>query len=147
MARHWWSTFSGIATIDQETNNVSVINLIEELRVPPPPETDNPLSILMRSVVVSLWGRTAPDTPERSLGRARWMDATGQELVSLSYEIDLRNHTRSRIRVNLNEIPIHEPGTYQWQISCAHMDTPDEWEVVACLPVQVILDNQAEVAA
>ena len=145
MARHWWSTFSGIATIDQETNNVSVINLIEELRVPPPPETDNPLSILMRSVVVSLWGRTAPDTPERSLGRARWMDAVGDELGSFTYEIDLRNHERSRIRVNLNDIPIRAPGTYHWQISGAPIDAPDEWQLVAELPVQVVFDDQTDV--
>ena len=146
MARHWWSTFSSFATIDQETNNVSAIDLIEMLRVPPPPDTDKPLSIVMRSAVVSLWGRTDSNAPERSLGRARWMDATGQELGSFVYEIDLQDHERSRIRLNLNAIPIRDTGTYQWQISCAHIDAPDEWQVVACLPVQVVFDDQAETA-
>lgn len=145
MARHWWSTFSSIATIDQETNNVSAIDLIEMLRVPPPPDTDKPLSIVVRSVVVSLWGRTDLDTQERSLGRARWMDAVGDELGSFAYEIDLRNHERSRIRVNLNDIPIRAPGTYHWQISCAPIDAPDEWQLVAELPVQVVFDDQTDV--
>lgn len=145
MAHHWWSTFSSFATIDQGTNNVSAIDLIEMLRVSPPPDTDKPLSIVMRSVVVSLWGRTDLHTPESLLGRARWMDATGHELGSFVYEIDLQNHERSRIRLNLNAIPIRDTGTYQWQISCAHKDTPDEWQVVAQLPVQVVFDDQAEV--
>ena len=146
MARHWWSTFSSFATIDQETNNVSAVDLIEMLRVPSPPKTDKPLAILMRSVVVSLWGRTDLDVQERLLGRARWMDAENQEIASFPYEIDLRNHERSRIRVNLSEIPIRDPGIHHWQISCAHIDAPDEWQVVAQLPVQVIFDDPAEIA-
>ena len=151
MARHWWSTFSSFATIDQETNNVSAVDLIEMLRVPYPPKTDKPktdkpLAILMRSVVVSLWGRTDLDVQERSLGRARWMDAADQEIASFSYEIDLRNHERSRIRLNLSEIPIRDSGIYHWQISFAHINAPDEWQVVAQLPVQVIFDDPAEIA-
>ena len=146
MARHWWSTFSSFATIDQETNNVSAIDLIEMLRIPRPPETDQPLSILMRSVIVSLWGRSDLDMGERSLGQAQWMDATDEEMVNIPYEIDLRNHERSRIRLNLNEIRIRNAGTYHWKISCARIDTPDEWKVVAQLPVQVIFNDQADVA-
>lgn len=146
MAHHWWSTFSSFATIDQETNNVSAVDLIEMLRVPYSPKTDKSLAILMRSVVVSLWGRTDLDVQERLLGRARWMDATNQEIASFSYEIDLRNHERSRIRLNLSEIPIRDSGIYHWQISFAHINAPDEWQVVAQLPVQVIFDDPAEIA-
>ncbi len=146
MARHWWSTFSSFATIDQETNNVSAIDLIEMLRIPPPPETDKPVSILMRSVIVSLWGRSDPDMGERSIGRVEWMDATDQEMASFPYEIDLRNHERARIRLNVNEILIRDPGTYHWKISCARIDAPDEWQIVAQLPVQVIFSDQADIA-
>ena len=102
MASHWWSTFSSLATIDQETNNVSAIDLIETIRVPPPPPTEDPRIILMRSVVVTLWARDDPRTPEHLHGRIRWTDSEGQEIMNHLYEIDLRQHERARIRVNLD---------------------------------------------
>ena len=141
MAIHWWSTYSSLATIDQETNNVSAIDMIETIRVPPPPETEDPRVILMRGAVVTLWGRDNPDTPEHLRGRIRWMDPDEQEVVSQVYEIDLRQHERARIRLNLDSIPIRDPGKYHWEISYANMDNPNLWHDGTRLPVQVVFDS------
>ena len=143
-----WSILCGGISIDRETNNISLFNVIEQIKpgavfeVPeaaeaPPEAIDNPPQVIsslsMRSV--TLWARTNLDTPETGQGRHKLVPPTGEPSVSNPYKIDLTKFKRTRVITNFPGLPSRGPGQYVVVVELEQ--AKGEWATLFELPIEV----------
>jgi hypothetical protein len=123
--------------VDRETNNASLIQVLEELSIPAvlpqPPELGLIPAIFD---LVTLWGRENEDQAEVGFGRMSLVAPGGAILVQQEYEIDLRNSRRFRAVGRVLGFPAQSTGRYYFRIERRHtIDEP--WVEVASVPVWV----------
>lgn len=141
MARHVWSVYTTAAAIDNVSNNVSMFEVIEQLRLPSPPEDVDRFVLPMRSTMVTLWARGDVDVPERAVGRVRLLAPNGDQFGQWTHEVDLVQHLRTRNRAVFHTLLLSTPGVYEWEVAHAPIDQPDEWQVDASIPVLVVFEE------
>lgn len=143
MIQHIWSILCERSIIDDSSNNISLLNVIEELTLTPPPGMKAGVAVETGSGVVpfnyeiaSLWTREKSDKPE--LGRAKIMliDPFGKSKASNEVELDLRSYERLRTRQRFNGLPMSGVGQYTFLIQLQG-ENGKEWIDVARVPLQV----------
>ena len=150
-----WSILCGGISIDRETNNISLFNVIEQIKpgavfeVPeaaeaPPEAIDNPPQIISSLSVrlVTLWARSDPDTPETGQGRHKVVPPTGKPSVTNAYKIDLTKFKRTRVISNFPGLPSRGPG--QYIVGVESEQAKGKWETVFELPIEVDVDESAD---
>lgn len=107
-----WTILCQHTSIDKDTNNISLFNVIEELNIvaqPPSSREDGQDDIrtlpLGRMELVILWKRSDDDVPEQGDGQVKIITPDGQEFISSAGNIDLTRYLRLRSRIGLNSIP------------------------------------------
>ena len=152
-----WAILCEKAVTDQDSNNVSLINIIEEVTlVAEPPEIagqenhvedseeaedtlrDPPLMRLPGELVI-LWARSHVEEGEVGSGRIHIIPPKGRERHSLPHTIDLTHFLRLRLRAFLPGIPMEGPGMYLIQIESRCDNAP--WEVNFELPLRVAVQS------
>ncbi|MDO8433371.1 MAG: hypothetical protein Q7S58_13285 [Candidatus Binatus sp.] len=139
MIRHVWSVLCARSIIDNESNNISLLEVLEQLAVTAPPgqaalsQTDK-ISVPLNSELVTLWTRSG-DVPEQSRARIRIVNAGGDELHVSEIAVDLTKHARLRSRARLNGLAIRGPGVHEFRVS---LEEQGRWEEVARIPLQII---------
>ncbi len=118
MIDHVWSVLCRRSSIDRETNNISLFDVVEQLQLFEGSEV--PSSVAGPFEIVSLWTRSAE--PTRGEAQISLRGPSGRLLIPpLLQEIDLREARRLRARQRLSLIPIEGSGE------------------VATIPVDVVL--------
>lgn len=142
MADHVWTVYCSEAAVSRETNQVSLLSVIEALGAhlelveeAPPISPDEPFLIPEAGELVSLWARREPDTPEVASARVRVIAPSGQAIVTLrEYEVDLREVLRRTVRIKMTTFPAVGSGIHSFSVEQA---APRGWEDVARVPVEV----------
>jgi hypothetical protein len=129
---HIWSVLCSRASIDRETNNISLFEVIEQIQVLDNPARDQ---LVGPFELVSLWARGVGG-PERGRVRVAIRGPSGRLLGQDVQEIDLREFKRVRARFRVAGIPIEGPGAYYFSIAVAG-DEPESWTEVAKIPLEV----------
>jgi hypothetical protein len=145
MIRHIWTVFCSSSAIDRDTNQVSLFDIIERIRVDlvgPPPSGDK-IVIPSRCQVVTLWTRGQQSEPDSGASRLRLIAPGGQELLKSENEVDLTEYSLRRVRINLAGLPFVGNGQYRFVID---LSVEDEWKVVAEVPVQLEVDTKLPAA-
>lgn len=135
MIDHIWSVLCSRSTIDTESNNVSLFNVIEQINPVGLPEGARGL-LPMEVEIVSLWVRD--DVPGR--GFTRVVIETPSSSVEPSAEgmIDLSSETikRFRTRQRLLGVPFEGHGQYWFRVEF-RTEEATEWITVARIPVEM----------
>jgi hypothetical protein len=109
------------ALLDQ-TRNVSLVQVLEELGVAPPP-SDPPVPpgaiIPFPACIVTSWKRDKNGRSERAKGRVRLLAPSGKQFARAEFEIDVASAERARCMLELPGIPYHGPGFYVVRIDLA----------------------------
>ncbi len=144
MIHHVWTVLCSRSVIDSERNNISLLDVIEQINVvgPAPP----PGNVLLQSELVSLWARSDPKTPANSEGRIRLIGPDGKQLTQSLFPVNLTAFERLRTRATISVIPILSSGRY-WIAVDLRENGEDAWKEVARVPVNVFYEVQAPVAA
>jgi hypothetical protein len=144
MIRHIWTVFCSSSAIDRDTNQVSLFDIIERIKVDliGPPPAGEKIVIPSRCQVVTLWTRAQQGEPDSGTTRLRLIAPGGQELLKSENEVDLTEYALRRVRINLAGLPYIGNGQYRFVID---IKFEDEWKVVAEIPVQ--LDVETKLAA
>jgi hypothetical protein len=129
---HVWSVLCLKASIDRETNNISLFDVLEQVRVLPPLERE---AIIGPFELVSLWTRSAGH-PERGQARVTLRGPSGSLQFQQTQEIDLREYRRMRARLRVSVIPIEGAGTYHFSVEVPQVSTED-WAEIAEIPLDV----------
>ena len=144
-----WAILCKDTIVNRDTNNMTLVEVIEELNVVASPPQGTPVPELGFSAVldlhlVSLWVRTEPSVPEKGQARFKAVTPKGREVVTAEAEVDLTEGPRLRADGHLLEspFPFSDDGTYFFKIE---MRTPEsDWEEVYELPLWVqIQDHRA----
>ncbi len=105
-----WALLCDTVIIDEQTNKVSIIGVIEEINLPaPPPEGsvetgEHPITAVnMR--LVALWSRSDPEVPEHSQARLRIVAPNGDEWHSEEHRVDLSDAPLARTIGHITGLP------------------------------------------
>jgi hypothetical protein len=135
MIRHVWTVFCSSSAIDRDTNQVSLFDLIEQIRVQlaaPPPAGEKAV-VPAQFQVVTLWTRGDGNEAESAPTRLRLVTPNGHELLKSENNVDLTEHQFRRVRLNLAGMPYVGDGRYHFLVD---LRDGDDWRVVADVPVQ-----------
>jgi hypothetical protein len=140
MIQHIWTVPCRVGIVDQNTNNVSLIDVLEEITVSELPMQPGVIPAQMPSIldVVSLWGRENPDQPEAGWGRLSLISPQGESLVQQPGEVDLRQFRRVRAFNKFIGLPLRGPGRYYFHVE-RRPDEAAEWELVARVPLDITI--------
>lgn len=146
-----WAILCKDTIVNRDTNNMTLVEVIEELNVvaSPPQEPSGPelgFSTVLDLHLVSLWVRTAPSVPEKGQARFKAVTPSGREVASAEAEVDLTEGPRLRADGHLLEspFPFSDDGIYLFKIEARTAES--DWEEVYELPlwVQIQGDNSSE---
>ena len=139
MIDHVWTVVCSRAVIDRESNNVSIQNVIEQITIQGEPLPDGWLGIEMTAI--SLWARSAPDTPARGKMRLSFVSPSGVELGSFEGKINLNEHPRSRNIFRFTKLPLKENG---WHYFRVYLQINGEWQEIGKIPLEVSFLSEDE---
>jgi hypothetical protein len=117
VAKLAWVVVTQRAIIDGPSNNLSLIDLLEEVTLPPLPTGVDPKMIPMipfRLFVVALWYREKKAKQEAFETRLVIIAPNGKEVGNSATLIDLRQHARMRSLVQMNGLPFAGVGMYRF---------------------------------
>ena len=147
-----WAILCQSAVIDKDSNNVSLLNIIEEITIPAePPLIEQPAGEDISQLIgpglfdfVILWSRSDPEVAEHGLGRIRLLLPNNEPLfTSTEFEVDLTRYLRSRLRSKFPGFPTRRGeiirGIYDFVVESR--SEGDEWEERFVLPLRVALQT------
>lgn len=134
MIQHVWSVLCSKASIDRETNNISLFEVIEQIQIQG--LADEPGVLPCSLELVSLWSRTEPDKPSRGEARIFLRTPRTTNLMPQTQAVDLQQYRRLRSRLVIPSIPIEGPGIYTFVVECREQGR-EQWVQVASIPLEV----------
>jgi hypothetical protein len=142
MIDHIWTVPCRFSITDGASNNVSLIEVLEEFRVPfavPAPPGFVPRLVPATVDVVSLWARQDMNQAVAGFGRMSIVAPNGDEVAQTEYEINLREVQRFRAVSRMLGFPIQNAGRYQFRVQW-RLNANDAWQQVAVVPIWVQID-------
>lgn len=144
MIEHIWTVLCSRVITSSESNNASLIEVIEELTLDVSGEGDNksteqavvPLPFSL--VLISLWSRTEDDKPIVGTAKDIFLAPSGKTLGEQEFKINLSDHIRIRTRrkfINL-PIPVKESGKYRFRTEILD-EQKNTWIEVSNIPLVV----------
>jgi hypothetical protein len=142
-----WTILCGKVTIDSQTNNVSLIDITEEITLAVDPEHDITQPLPLPALVpisldlVSVFQRNDKATPERAVARATFVRPNGESYAPVPYDIDLTTAARGRCVIHAHGLPVVEAGDHFFRVEIE--TTPGQFLEVATVHVEVKFQRQA----
>lgn len=144
MITHIWSVLCSRSIIDRDTNNISLLDVLEQLAITPTPEEGEVARIPINCEIVTLWSRTPQDQPVRGYTRLLFLGPSGVQVgEGTELEIDLSAYPRTRMRTRMNELQFREAGTHVFRVQLRD-DPTTEWRDVASIPLQIIFRSDEQ---
>ena len=126
---HIWSVLCSSSSIDAEKNNITLINVLEQITLHPNEETKSipkgaKKIINISFELVSFWKKNDTEEEVNIEGEAIFLDPHGERMGSLKFPIKIKNPTRRlRSRLQFKNLQVVESGDYTWQIKVRDGDT------------------------
>lgn len=142
MIQHIWTVICSNSVIDQDSNNISLQSVIEQLNIAGTPPASGVVPAVPISLeVVTLWARADFDVPGRGRARVTFLFPSGIPSAPLQFEygIDLSSFKRNRTRWHINGLPIRESGRHIFRVEFQN-EGENVWREVATVPLEVIVE-------
>lgn len=153
MIRHIWSVLCSQSVRDADSGNVSLFNVLEQLRATLKPGAPEDTAVLMALPleIVSLWERTDWELDDQgpdavATAKLTLFDPAGNELGGGVLAIDVNERHRCRTTFRFHGIPLTVSGRYRFQVAVQDGETADA-RAVAEIPVEVEVSREDEAAA
>jgi hypothetical protein len=126
------------AIVDQTTNVVSLMGLLQDVNLQLPPETVVPsnLMIPMQWTVVSIWQRVLEDKGKTFEQRSQFIDNSGQlklETPIAAFELKEEFH---RVFSQVGAMSVGTAGAHQVKCMLRERGAPD-WKETAAYPINI----------
>ncbi len=132
--QHLWSILCNGSSVDNESNRLSLFNIVEEIGIESISDELNIIPIELH--IVSIWRLLSDEKPYRGEEKVILTSPEGETLLEASVVIDLTNFKRFRSRLFLFGFPLRGSGEYQFRITYLDLDS-QEWIEVGTIPLQV----------
>ena len=127
---HVWTILCSSNTIDKDTNNISLYNVIEQLRIDVPEKElkeNKIINVLGSFKLVTLWKRASlSDFKEREIGiEVSLVDPNGKSLMKMNYETKFHQKNR-RVRniMDIKNMLFSKSGEYYFLINLREESFP-----------------------
>lgn len=142
MIRHIWTVPCRVTITDQESNNVSLIEVLEEIVIAPTAARSDSARLRLPLLfdVVTLWARERSGEPEVGIGRMQLLSPQGRILIEQSTEIDLREKRRLRTFGRIIGFPAEGSGTYHFRVDYRTTEG-EEWQLAGIIPLDVMIEE------
>jgi hypothetical protein len=137
-----WALLSENSIINGRTNNLSLVEVIEELTIPAqPPQgadvTGEVPSTHLNSWLSVLFARSDPQMGEEGRSQVSMVSPSGREAQLLDINVDLTQYPRSRsvIRLISFPLPLSEEGEYAFKVEI--ISDHGTWEEAFEVPLQI----------
>ncbi len=136
MPEHIWSILCTKTSIDKDTNNISIFDVIERISIAGAPSEEN-VALAVQAELAILWARSDHSIPETAVGRLRLVAPDGAVLGTTGFEINLGEpHVRLRTVMRISSLPLRGPGIYNFVVE---VQAPEDqrWRPVSSTPLEV----------
>lgn len=141
MVDHVWSVLCGQAIVDERSNNVSLINVLETVTfVGPAPPADGDVRLPFEAELVSVWTRSDPDIAAYGQAKLLIQTPSGKQREGPLVEIDLSDQLVFKT-IGVVALPFSELGLYYFIVQLQHKD---EWVQVSKIPLLVHLEKEED---
>ena len=142
-----WALLCDYVITNQQTNNISLIEIIEQINVPAPAPgslaefTEQSATFLNMSLVV-VWARSDRDAPEIGQARVGIVAPDGRKSQFAEYEVDLidTQHTRAVGQI-VGFPPLTQEGEHLFRVEKQISDS--EWKEEFEVPVWVNIQTDS----
>ena len=145
MAEHVWSVLCYQAVIDRDRNNVSLLSVIEQLKVEESQEeiterisASGAAGIELKCEFIASWVRSDHDSPEEGLMRLVLIPPSGEEVVTGEAPINLTRTFAFRQKYQLDGIPWRGFGIY-WFVT--EQKVGSDWRIESRVPLDVLMST------
>ena len=148
--KHIWTVLCRESVIDKESNNISLINVLEQISIstrtpseqqPTGQARGGPIPISFE--IVSLWIRAEEAQPALGHCRVTILSPSGPLEEAHHIPVDLRKYQRMRTRQRLGGLPVSEAGQYLFRVEYRD-DGETDWREVGAIPVSIIIESAPE---
>lgn len=140
MAEHIWTVVCESSILDARSNNVSLIQVVEQLSVRGATNV-----VPVKVVVASLWVKTvATGESETIRCRVTWCGPDGGAMGDaqvVSEATIAREQLRLRTFSEFQGIPVRDAGRYRFVVESAEAEDGD-WVARASIPVDVVFEDE-----
>ncbi len=140
--KHIWSVLCNKGIIDKKSNNISLIEIIEEVKFVTEIKgvSGENINLIGQMPVdwVTLWVRSNIEEPEKGSVKDFIVTPSGKTNVNKEYEIDLQNFKRNRAIRRIMLPPINESGIYLF-LTQLKDEQRQRWNTVAEIPLDITL--------
>jgi hypothetical protein len=135
MIKHIWTIVCSKASIDEQSHNASVFNVLEQINVLE--EIRDPKPVLAFSFeVLTCWIRENSEIPCRGRQRLTLIDPQNEQLAHIELDINLAKTERARNRFQLNGLPLSIAGRYFFRTDFQE-DGESDWQTVHEYPLTI----------
>lgn len=118
MARLLWSILCERAIVEERPRGlISLIDVLEEVRLPPPPNEDwkaKRMWVPVKMTLVNYWCRTKENVAEKVEARVRMIGPSKKVLATNTLDVDLQTNTRMRTLFVAPVFPFDGAGEYSF---------------------------------
>ncbi|GEM_PF-513486 len=152
--KHLWSVLCRVASVDKESNSLSLFNVIEEITINKAENLEKEgktigmeekaIIVPIEFVIVTFLERLddKDQGPLIKEGQIEIVDPSAHSLLKREFEMNfLKGFKRMRYLLKMNGLKVTEVGTYRFYISTRE-SREDTFEVVAEIPVDVKIDSR-----
>jgi len=141
MIQHVWSVLCRQGIIDQRTNSVSLVEVIEGISIAADSNdlpTDRVGFLPFEMDLVSLWTRSTPSEGESGLVRATISGPHGLKIQHAPMELDLTESISRRHLIHFSAIPSRGVGRYTIGVQVERSSAErTRWVTVARIPYNI----------
>jgi hypothetical protein len=142
LIQHIWTILCSSSSIDSQTNNVSLYNVVEEVGFQLQPTNGQQVNfsekkgVPFNMEVVSLWKRTNQENLVAD-AKIELLDPSNQKMQEALYKLEFKpQHQRMRSIIKMNGITITGQGEYNFSILLKE-EGSDNFKEVARTPIVI----------
>jgi hypothetical protein len=143
MIKHIWSVLCQRSVVDQQSNNISLIDVFEQLQVDIPPKgisktvSLKDMNIPIQYELVNLWSKTKEGIEEKENIRIVLYDPNGNEIKRIDKEFIIPKDKKRMREINkIQGITLRGSGVYNFVVSIKQQDNKT-YKQAAKLPLEV----------
>jgi len=140
--KHIWSVLCGKSIIDSQKNNISLIDVLEQLNIKLPSEgiaqaSEKGITIPISFDIVSLWMKDSEEKSEEVMVEIGMNDPENKELSSYNQSLRIpATHQRVRSVFHIERLSIFRPGVHKIRVKVKKKQDGRE-QIVAELPLDI----------
>ncbi len=119
MIKHIWSVLCIRSVIDSDNNNISLMNILEqiEVHIKDKKKIKNKIKIPINYELVNFWAKTKADEKVAMTTTVEIIDPNNKKLKTMKKDLVIpTNKLRMRERIKIQGFVFVDPGTYHFRV-------------------------------